>query len=155
MATVGFLRGTRELDVRTEVEGALPPMRADRAKLVQVLVNLLANAVKFTPDGGHVTLRARRLGEARIELAVEDDGVGIPAKELGRIFEAFRQVDGSPERMYGGTGIGLNLVQKLCALMGGEVRVESAPGRGSTFTVTLPIEAPPSLRSTGEHDAAA
>jgi len=155
MATVGFLRGTRELEVRTEVEGALPPMRADRAKLVQVLVNLLANAVKFTPDGGHVILRARRLGEARIELAVEDDGVGIPAKELGRIFEAFRQVDGSPERMYGGTGIGLNLVQKLCALMGGEVRVESAPGRGSTFTVTLPIEAPPSLRSTGEHDVAA
>ena len=155
MATVGFLRGTRELDVRAEVEGALPPMRADRAKLVQVLVNLLANAVKFTPDGGHVVLRARRLDEARVELAVEDDGVGISAKELGRIFEAFRQVDGSPERQYGGTGIGLNLVQKLCALMGGEVRVESTPGRGSTFTVTLPIEAPPSLRSTGEHDARA
>lgn len=155
MATVGFLRGTRPLEVRLEIEGTLPAIRADRPKLVQVLVNLLANAVKFTPDGGHVVLRARPLGDDRFELAVIDDGVGIPAEELERVFKPFRQVDGSPERAYGGTGLGLALVKRLCTVMGGDVRVESTVGAGSAFTVTLPVEAPPALlRATGEIDAA-
>lgn len=136
-ATVGFLRGTRTLEVTLDAPPELPPLETDRAKLVQILVNLVANAVKFTPDGGHVVLRARALGD-RIELAVIDDGIGIAERELEKIWEPFRQVDGSPERRYGGTGLGLALVRRLCAVIGAEVRVESALGRGSTFRVLLP-----------------
>jgi signal transduction histidine kinase len=142
MATVAFLRGTRSLHVSLDAREPLPPMHTDRGKLVQILVNLLANAVKFTPDGGHVVLRARALDPDHVELAVIDDGIGIPERELGRIFEAFRQVDGSTERVYGGTGLGLALVKKLCALLGGEIRVESTIGRGSIFVATLPCRGP-------------
>jgi signal transduction histidine kinase len=73
-----------------------------------------------------------------VELCVEDTGVGIPAAELGKIFEAFHQVDATAEREYGGAGLGLSLVHRLVDVMGGEVRVTSVEGKGSTFTVTLP-----------------
>jgi PAS domain S-box-containing protein len=117
---------------------------ADRVRLAQVLDNLLANAVKFTPDGGHVVLRARALegAPARVALAVEDTGIGIPEDELPRIFEPFRQVDGTTERRYGGAGLGLALVQRLTHLLGGSIAVRSAPGEGSAFTVTLPVRGP-------------
>jgi signal transduction histidine kinase len=150
MATVAFLRGTRELEVTLDAESDLPRLLTDRGKLVQVLVNLLANAVKFTPDGGHVTLRVRRAGES-IELAVIDDGIGVAPSQHERIFEPFKQVDGSKERKYGGTGLGLALVKRLTAMLGGQIRVESELGHGATFTVTLPIVGPPSMRVTGEH----
>jgi signal transduction histidine kinase len=144
VSTLGFLRGTRPLEVRLEAPEQLPVLFTDRAKLAQILVNLLANAVKFTPDGGQVTLRARVLpGEpARVELAVEDTGIGIPQDELPRIFEPFRQVDGTTERRYGGAGLGLALVQRLTHLLGGSIAVRSAPGEGSAFTVTLPVRGP-------------
>ncbi|AKF05173.1 sensor histidine kinase [Sandaracinus amylolyticus] len=156
MSTVGSLRGTRPLDVRLEPHDALPAMRTDRGKLVQILVNLLANAVKFTPDGGHITLRARALpgGPVRVEIEVEDDGIGIPLDQQRAVFEAFRQVDGSPERRYGGTGLGLALVQRLTSLLGGSVALRSEPGKGSTFTITLPALGPPA-RVTGRHPAVA
>lgn len=153
MATVGLLRGTREMRVALEAEAALPALFTDRGKLVQVLVNLLANAVKFTPDGGHVTLRVRRRGADRIELAVADDGIGVPADQRARIFEPFKQVDGSTERAYGGAGLGLALVKRLTAMMGGEIALESEVGRGSTFTLTLPVVGPPSMRASGEQRA--
>jgi signal transduction histidine kinase len=142
MATVGFLRGTRDLDVQLEPEEPLPRLHTDRAKLAQILLNLLANAVKFTPDGGRIVLRARAIDGDRVAFAVEDTGIGIPPSELERVFEPFRQVDGSTERRYGGAGLGLALVQRLTSLLGGELRVESEEGRGSTFTVELPIRAP-------------
>ncbi len=101
----------------------------DQGKLNQVLINLLANAVKFTPDGGLITLRARRSGADAMTFAVEDSGVGIPKAELGRIFEAFHQVDATAEREFGGAGLGLSLVQKLVEVMGGEVDVASVEGQ--------------------------
>lgn len=165
MATVGFLRGTRDLDVRLDAPEDLPRIRSDRGKLVQILVNLLTNAVKFTPDGGHVVLRARVIEGAEpeegeedartIELSVEDDGIGIAPEDRERIFEAFRQIDGSAERRYGGTGLGLALVRRLTKLLSGEIELRSEVGRGSTFVVRLPVLGPADPRLTGAHFAAA
>ena len=139
VANVRWMQGTKgQQRVDLELEEGLSPIFTDRGKLTQILINLLANAVKFTPDGGVIALRARSLGADRVELCVEDTGVGIPAAELGKIFEAFHQVDATAEREYGGAGLGLSLVRRLVEVMGGEVRVASVEGKGSTFTVTLP-----------------
>ena len=141
----------KRLKVITALDSWAPFIVADRFKLVQILYNLVDNAVKFTPEGGTITLTARKLesdgakdptslpaGEV-VEIMVEDSGIGIPAAELEAIFGAFRQVDGSETRMYAGTGLGLTLVRRLVELHGGRVWAESAgPGQGSRFVVRLP-----------------
>ncbi len=110
--------------------------RADAKALEQVLVNLLDNAVKYTPEGGSVELTARQ--EAmRVEVSVRDTGLGIEAKHLPRLFERFYRVDRGRSRDMGGTGLGLSIVRHLVSAMGGDVRVQSQLGLGSTFTVTL------------------
>jgi signal transduction histidine kinase len=136
-ATGRWMRGRRDLTVDVSVAADLPPLTTDRGKLAQILVNLLANAIKFTPDGGRVTIDARREGDG-LAVSVSDTGIGIPAMELARIFDEFHQVDGSSSRAYGGVGLGLALSQRLARALGGEVRVASVEGKGSTFTVTLP-----------------
>jgi signal transduction histidine kinase len=139
VASVKWMQGTKgQQRIDLDVEAGLLPIFTDRGKLTQILINLLANAVKFTPDGGVIALRARASGAAMVALSVEDSGVGIPAAQLGKIFEAFHQVDATAEREYGGAGLGLSLVRRFVELMGGEVRVDSVEGKGSTFTVTLP-----------------
>ena len=110
--------------------------RADAKALEQVLVNLLDNAVKYTADGGTVDLSARQ-EDARVELSVRDSGVGIEAKHLPRLFERFYRVDRGRSRDMGGTGLGLSIVRHLVSAMGGDVRVQSQIGVGSTFTVVL------------------
>jgi GAF domain-containing protein/anti-sigma regulatory factor (Ser/Thr protein kinase) len=116
----------------------LDTMVADERKLKQVLVNLLANAVKFTPDGGTITLRAvRENGEVR--LAVHDTGIGIAPEDQRRIFEEFQQASHQGERSREGTGLGLTLSKRMVELHGGTISVDSAPGKGSTFTVALPM----------------
>jgi signal transduction histidine kinase len=120
----------------------LPVMFTDRAKLKQILQNLINNAVKFT-DEGRVTLRARRCPDAsRAELTVSDAGVGIAAEQIPQIFDRFRQLDGSRTRGFGGVGLGLHIVKSFTELLGGEVTVRSAPGQGSTFTIVLPCVYP-------------
>ncbi len=110
--------------------------QADAKALEQVLVNLLDNAVKYTPEGGAVELTARQ--EAmRVELSVRDTGLGIEAKHLPRLFERFYRADRGRSREMGGTGLGLSIVRHLVSAMGGDVRVQSQLGLGSTFTVTL------------------
>jgi len=104
---------------------------------------LLSNAIKFTPEGGRITVGARGDPRGRIEIWVSDTGVGIPEHEKEIIFEKFRQgkaVSGSDNltREYSGTGLGLSIVKELCKLLGGEVTVESELGKGSTFRVILP-----------------
>ncbi len=139
VASVKWMQGTKgQQRIDLDLEEGLPPIFTDRGKLTQILINLLANAVKFTPDGGVIALRARASGAAMVALRVEDSGVGIPAAQLGKIFEAFHQVDATAEREYGGAGLGLSLVRQLVDVMGGDVSVESVEGKGSTFTVTLP-----------------
>lgn len=113
---------------------------ADPQRLKQILINLLTNAVKFTPERGTVRLdvHVNRENE-QIQFSVSDTGIGIAQKDLKKLFTPFTQLDSSLARQYAGTGLGLTLVQKLTDLHGGSVEVESAPGRGSRFTVALPL----------------
>jgi len=117
--------------------GAALPIRTDPHKARQILVNLLSNAVKFTDRGGRVSLEVRQVAE-RVEFAIADTGIGIPGQFLDRIFDPFWQVEQMTTRRAGGTGLGLSVSRRLAALLGGEIRVDSEPGRGSVFTVVLP-----------------
>ena len=124
---------------------------ADARRVRQVLVNLLSNAVKFTPGGGTVELTAH--GDADtglVRLEVKDSGPGIAAEDLPKLFQPFTQLDTRLSREHAGTGLGLALVRSLTELHGGRVEVESTPGKGSVFRVTLPWR-PPSVRGSGAH----
>ncbi len=115
----------------------------DRTRLIQVLTNLVDNAIKFTPDGS-VTVDVRAVSDDtgdHVQVEVSDTGIGIDAKDQETIFEAFRQVDGSTTRRYEGTGLGLAICKQLMELMGGTIGVAGEPGTGSTFTVRLPLAA--------------
>jgi signal transduction histidine kinase/CheY-like chemotaxis protein len=121
-----------------EVDPNLPPIETDLAKFKQILYNLLSNAMKFSPPESPITIRAMHLNET-ITVSVRDEGIGIDPKNHEVIFEEFRQIDGTARREFGGTGLGLELVRKFIQLQGGWVRVDSAPGKGSTFSFTLPV----------------
>ncbi len=121
-----------------DVGGGLEGFRTDPKKLALILHNLLENAVKFTRDGS-VDVRARREGE-RVRLEVRDTGIGMAPEQAGRIFQEFTQADESSTRRYGGMGLGLTLSQRLCQLLGGSIEVESVEGRGTCFTLRLPLE---------------
>ena len=120
---------------------------ADARKVKQIVINLLSNAVKFTPPGGRVTLRARRSNGA-VEIAVIDTGVGIAPDQQALVFEEFRQASGDYLRKSEGTGLGLSLARRFVELHGGTIRVESAPGRGSTFAFILPERTPEAVGAT-------
>ena len=126
------------LKLETSVEPGLGALMVDRDKLEKTLLNLLFNALKFTPAGGTVALRVERKAEQLI-LAVQDTGVGISQKNLPFVFDRFWQADGSSKRKYQGVGIGLSLVKELTEVQGGKVQVESQEGKGTTFTVLLPL----------------
>ncbi len=127
------------LDIRAEPD-APTQLVADGQRLQQILKNLLANAVKFT-EHGSVSLVVRGSGNGRIQFAVSDTGIGIAQAQTEVIFEAFRQADGSTRRRYGGTGLGLSISRDLASRMGGDIAVTSEPGRGSCFTLELPLAA--------------
>lgn len=110
---------------------------ADQGQLEQVLLNLLDNAIKYTPDGGEVAIRVTQ-ADTGVRISVSDSGIGIPAKDLPRIFERFYRVDEGRSREQGGTGLGLAIVKHIVQLHGGEISVSSEAGKGSTFTVQLP-----------------
>ncbi len=133
------------VDLAARIEMDAPAtIAADAARLTQVLSNLVGNAVKFTQKGQVcVTLRMDRSGPGRIRIEVADTGVGIARDKLASVFEAFSQADQSIARRFGGTGLGLAISKRLVAAMGGEITVESAPGRGSTFAVLLPAQGAP------------
>ena len=137
----------KDIRLEAELEPAARDIVADRSKLKQILTNLLSNAVKFTPPGGRVRLAAARRQE-RLEIRVEDTGIGIRKEDQERIFAAFIQVDGSYARKYQGTGLGLTLVKRFVEMHGGSITVESAVGKGSTFCVTLPTSARQELPET-------
>jgi signal transduction histidine kinase len=124
--------------LRAEIPETLSPVLADRNCLEQVFDNILGNAIKFSPDGGKITVCIREEGEY-LRVAVSDTGIGIASDQLERIFERFYQVNGSPTRRFGGSGLGLALVKKTIEAHGGKVWAESQLGQGSTFFFTLPI----------------
>jgi signal transduction histidine kinase/DNA-binding response OmpR family regulator len=135
----------RGITISLEIPGNLSTLEADPVKIKQILYNLVSNAVKFSPDNSTVTVRARELpaaasgtDEDSIEIAVSDTGIGIAPEDRGVIFQEFRQADGLPTRRFEGTGLGLALVKKFVELHRGSIAVESAVGKGSTFTVVLP-----------------
>ncbi|MBF0190199.1 MAG: response regulator [Magnetococcales bacterium] len=162
-----FLRGVERLfrpvaeqkgiDFRCAVDPGLPlEWRTDWAKVEQVVRNFLSNAFKFTAQG-HVRVRVTRLpagtvllnpalaADTCVAIVVNDSGIGIPEDKREQIFEAFRQVDGTTSRQYGGTGLGLSISRKFAELIGGEIRVESHLGQGSTFSLLIPAIPPESL----------
>jgi adenylate cyclase len=112
-------------------------------RLRQILLNLLSNACKFTKQGD-ITLKARKVANGRdfIELAVADTGIGMTAEQQAKLFEEFSQAEATTSQRFGGTGLGLAIARKLAGMMGGDVTVESEPGKGSVFTVRLPGGAP-------------
>ena len=127
------------ITLELEVAPRLDEILADERKLKQVVVNLLANAVKFTPDGGRVSVRAGR-DDAGVRIAVQDTGIGIAPEDQHRIFEEFQQARRQTAQSREGTGLGLTLSKRFVELHGGTLTVESEPGKGSTFTVMLPLQ---------------
>src|SRR5439155_23734713 len=132
------LQKKQEIDYT--VDDGLPLFKADRERLRQVLVNLVDNAVKFTPEEGKISLEVKLSANvASVEVHVKDNGMGIPSSALSRIFERFYRVDKTRSRDQGGTGLGLSIVKHIVEAHKGKVEVQSTLGQGSDFTVTLPI----------------
>jgi signal transduction histidine kinase len=128
------------IGLELKVDPGLAEFNADERKFKQIVLNLLSNAVKFTADGGKVDVLAKLNGKA-VEIAVKDTGIGIAPEDQQKVFAEFVQVGRDYTRKAEGTGLGLALTKRFVELHGGEIRLESAPGKGSTFTFTLPIRA--------------
>jgi signal transduction histidine kinase len=141
----------KRLRLETFVDSALGIVIADRDKLEKIVLNLVFNALKFTPSGGRVELRAERR-DAQWVVTVADTGMGISEKNLPHVFDRFWQADGSSKRKYQGVGIGLALVKELVEIQGGQVTVQSQEGKGTTFTVCLPYQAGESVKKTTSED---
>ncbi|WP_044218390.1 response regulator [Chitinophaga pinensis] len=130
----------KSIHFSTEIAAGVPAtVQTDRQRLEQVIKNLLSNAFKFTPKNGNIQLRLTAAADG-VYIAVSDNGTGIPVEKQQLIFEAFRQADGSTSRKYGGTGLGLSISKELMKRLGGEIRLESKEGQGSTFTVVLRMD---------------
>jgi len=138
-ASVSWMVGTKELELDVVLPPGLPTVASDERWLAHVLVNLVSNAVKFTPEGGRVTVKATPR-QGAVALEVIDTGIGIAPEERAAIFEPFRQAEHGDAKGYGGVGLGLALVARLTDLLGAEVELESVVGKGSTFRVVVPLE---------------
>jgi adenylate cyclase len=130
-------------NLRLQLDLALdfPNVYADPNMIERVLIHLLENAIKFSPKGGTITVRARPAG-AEMVVEVEDQGIGIPQESVAHLFDRFYQVDGSTTRRFGGTGLGLSIIKQIIQAHGGDVGVRSTEGKGSTFFFTLPLASP-------------
>jgi signal transduction histidine kinase len=128
----------KKVRLSTELDERVRRVVLDRQKTKQILINLLTNAIKFTPDGGRVIVRSRAAETARCVLEVEDTGVGISEDDRARLFHEFEQLELAPSKRQQGTGLGLVLTKKLAEAQGGTIAVSSQVGVGSTFSVTLP-----------------
>jgi signal transduction histidine kinase len=145
VGAMAALAEKKKIDLSWKIDLDFPVLFQDVGKLQQILGNLLSNAIKFTPEGGRVQVRAELLQPERFALIVEDSGIGIPLEDQGRIFEKFRQGAAisvqrdALTREYEGTGLGLSITRELSKLLGGDITLESEFGKGSIFTVELPI----------------
>ncbi len=128
----------KDITLQVDTSSALPPLRADEFRLEQVLNNLLENAIKYTPEGGRVTLLARA-GDGWFEMRVEDTGIGIPSSDLPHVFERFYRVEKARSREKGGTGLGLSIVKHIMALHSGTVEAKSELGKGTVIVLRFPL----------------
>ncbi|AKB52923.1 Sensory transduction histidine kinase [Methanosarcina barkeri str. Wiesmoor] len=139
----------KPLEVTFNVEPDFTTLEADRGRLIQILYNLISNAIKFTPNGGKVSVYCKESGN-RALISVIDTGIGISAEDQVKLFQPFTQLDASTSRQYCGTGLGLALVKKIVNLHQGDIWVESDPGKGSNFTFALPLRKPLERRKVSE-----
>jgi len=128
----------RNIFIDLDIPHTLPPVLADDENITSVLLQLADNAIKFTPPGGEIKITARQNGD-KVTVAVIDNGIGISEENLRDIFEAFRQIDGSATRRYGGTGLGLALVKRILDAHEAKIEVQSVVGKGSRFAFSLPV----------------
>ena len=138
-AVIKGMAQKKQIAVGIEIGTGLHAVRLDQHKFKQVLYNLLSNAIKFSDDGGQIAIRAQLLDTRQIEVQVRDTGIGIKAEDIGRLFTEFEQLDSGTARRFEGTGLGLALTKKIVEFQGGRIGVESELGRGSVFTVLLPV----------------
>jgi signal transduction histidine kinase len=138
VSTMRVVAARKQIDVLVSCEPPGAMVDVDPSRFKQIVYNLLSNAVKFTPDGGHVSVEARA-DQSDIVVAVRDDGVGIKPEDQSLIFEEFRQADPGTTLQREGTGLGLALVRRLVELHGGSIQLDSTPGKGSCFTIRLPV----------------
>jgi signal transduction histidine kinase len=139
----------KELQLDVDLEEGLPRFEMDEDRILQVLSNLLGNAIKFTPRRGRIRIQCSRCADKGMEepgrficLSVADTGIGIPPEELPQVFERFKQVGDTLTDKPKGTGLGLSICKEILTCLGGEIRAESVPGEGSTFHVLVPIDSP-------------
>lgn len=130
---------SKNITIKKDLPDEMPLFNADRDKLMDVLINLTDNAVKFTPDGGTITISSY-VEEKSLHISVKDTGIGIPKDKIPNLFQRFYQVDASGKRKYGGTGLGLYICKKIVEDHGGNIWVESTEGEGSTFHIQFPME---------------
>jgi cell cycle sensor histidine kinase DivJ len=133
--------GQKSIALSAQVAGDAGEINADRRAVQQILINLTSNAIKFTPDGGAVTIGARRVG-SRLHFWVSDTGIGIAEADMANLGKPFTQVHNDYTRRYEGAGLGLSLVKGLVALHDGTMAIESAPGEGTKVSISLPVEGP-------------
>jgi len=138
--TVFPIARKKQIRLEQQFSPQVDSVYCDAEAVHQILINLLDNAMKYTPDGGVITVGNRRKTPGWVEIFVKDTGMGIPAEDVPRLFERFYRVDKARSRELGGTGLGLAIVKHLVLAQGGEVHVESVLNEGSTFSFTLPVE---------------
>jgi len=134
---VGAKASQRKQTITTKVDPNATTLYADERAFTQIVINLVSNAVKFAPEGGHISVCVRRNADGDYELAVEDDGPGIPKEKLDRLFQPFSQTDNRYDNQDGGTGLGLALVRGLAGLHGGRAWLESEEGQGTRAVVVF------------------
>ena len=128
----------RSIAVAVDVDAQIPPIQSDRGKLQQIFLNVINNAFAALDDGGGIDIKARMKDNERVEVAIADNGCGIPAEDIKRIFEPFF----STKTIRGGTGLGLSITYALIRELGGSIEVDSKVGEGTTFRITLPTTQP-------------
>jgi PAS domain S-box-containing protein len=139
----------KSLELTINIESGFTTLEADRGRLIQILYNLISNAIKFTPNGGKVSIYCKKSGN-RALVSIIDTGIGISAEDKEKLFQPFTQLDASATKQYSGTGLGLALVKKIVNLHQGDIWVESDPGKGSNFTFAVPLRKPLELRKASE-----
>jgi signal transduction histidine kinase len=139
----------------TDVPAHLPAIVGDADRIKQIVTNLLSNAVKYSPDGGAITLRVSRRGDEHLLIEIADQGLGIPADQVGRLFQKFERVRTDEHLRVSGTGLGLYICRKIAEGHGGRIWVESEIGRGSTFSILLPVDARAATEDERKRAAAA